>query len=63
MGEILMKWEYKTLSYRWMNPWEGLGEYLDRYGEDGWEVITVEPNHIDIKILMKRPKPFKSGAY
>lgn len=59
----LTRWEYKTVSWRWHGTWADLSAKLNEWGEERWEVISVDLNHYDVKILMKRPKGFESGAY
>jgi hypothetical protein len=43
-------------------PHDGLGEYLDRAGDEGWEVAATISNGYQTNLIFKRPKGWTKDA-
>ena len=61
-----MKWEYTTLLWkarRGKLDVQALTENLNRYGEDGWELVSASETSMDggatrdVLLVFKRPVP------
>jgi hypothetical protein len=54
-AKAVVKWEYKSTSVR-IGPLTD--ESLNKYGEDGWELVAVAtvPNKVEVVYYFKRPK-------
>ncbi len=54
-----MKFEYKIVEYHWPNHKEVIEKSMNEYGEDGWDIISIEKlgkSSNDKRIYYKRKK-------
>lgn len=61
-----MKWEYLVEWADYKHPYESLKDALNRYGEQGWELVSVERHEykhrsdpgsdVNFYCILKRPK-------
>lgn len=47
-----MKWEYKVHT---INTGSVVETVLDRFGKEGWELVTAHEYHDHILVYLKRP--------
>ena len=60
----MTKWEYKVLKEgHWFKGIrsEDIEEELNLWGEEGWELVTVERQQNDLLVVLKRPVAASKG--
>lgn len=54
----IRKWEYKSVTWDYSSQPTGWDNYLNKWGEDGWELVVARPDDqaVNVRLTFKREK-------